>query len=286
MVKFVMPKAKPPSTTTHHLKPKPKHAPKHATNAWPAKSAAKALKAATNSASLAANVVIVQNVVKVAKAVANAAHAASATKVAVNAPHVWTKTATQKSCHSTTQQAWKAKRRKPTRTVASVVSAAHATATAVTAASVATAHHVKKVLQNTPTTAHLLSTTTQHMTTLHTSKRHKKPVNHVSHANRVNHASNANLAASVKNATTALTVHLATHRMKRHNKLHLQPKPLHALACRAFKRSVCLWQTCKPWPKVAVWNGSTPIQNASQRFKPPSQPSQSPCMCHASAHRW
>jgi hypothetical protein len=238
MVKAVTPKAKPPSTTTHHLKPKQKHAPKHATNAWPAKSAAKAPKAATNSASLAANVVIVQNVVKVAKAVANAAHAASATKVAVNAPHVWTKTATQKSCHSTTQQAWKAKRRKPTRTVASVVSVAHATATAVIAASVATAHRVKKVLQNTPTTAHLLSTITQHMTTLHTSKRHKKPASHVSHANRVNHASNANLVVSVKNATSALTVHLATHRVKKLSKLHLQP--LHALVCRAFKRSACL----------------------------------------------
>ena len=84
MVKFVMPKAKPPSTTTPHLKLKPKHAPKHATNAWPVKSAAKAPKAATNNASLA---VTVQNVVKAAKAVANAAHAANATTVAVNAPH-------------------------------------------------------------------------------------------------------------------------------------------------------------------------------------------------------
>jgi hypothetical protein len=274
-----MPKAKPPSTTTPHLKPKPKHAPKHATNAWPAKSAAKALKAATNSASLAANVVIVQNVVKVAKAVANAAHAASATRVAVNAPHVWTKTATQKSCHSTTQRQLKAKRRKPTRTVASVVSAAHATATAVTAASVATAHRVKKVLQNTPTTAHLLSTTTQHMTTLHTSKRHKKPVNHVSHANRVNHASNAKLVVNAKN------VRHVTHRVMKHRKLHLQ-QHLPALACHAFKRSHCQWPTCKPWPKAAVWNGSTPIQNASPLCKPPLQPSQSPCMCHASVHRW
>jgi hypothetical protein len=105
---------------------------------------------------------------------------------------------------------------------------------------------VKKVLQNTPKTATLLSTITQHMTTLHTSKRHKKPVNHVSHANRVNHASNANLVVSVKNATSALTVHLATHRVKRLSKLHLQPKPLHALACRAYKRSACLWQTCRP----------------------------------------
>ena len=84
MVKFVMPKAKPPSTTTHPPKPKPKRAPKHATSAWPAKSAAKTLKAATSHANLAVNVVTVPNVAK-AKAVANAAHAANATKVVVNA---------------------------------------------------------------------------------------------------------------------------------------------------------------------------------------------------------
>ena len=286
MAKPVTPKAKPPSTTTHHLKPKQKHAPKHATNAWPVKSVAKALKVAMSNANLAlsaANVVIAQNVVKVAKAVANAAHAASATKVAVNAPLAWTKTATQKPCHSTKLLTQKAKHRKPTRTAASVVSAAHATATAVTAASVATAHHVKKVLQNTPTTAHLLSTITQHMTTLHTSKRHKK---HVSHANRVNHASNANLVVSVKNATSALTVHLATHRVKRLSTLHPWRKPQRQLACHAFKASRCHWLKCKPWHKTAVWNGSTPIQNASPPCKLPSQPSPSPCMCHASAHRW
>jgi hypothetical protein len=279
MVKFVMPKAKPPSTTTLHQKPKPKHAPKHATNAWPAKNAAKAPKAATSNVNLAQSAVNVVSVVKV-KTVANAAHAASATKVAVNAPLAWMRTATQKPCQSTTQQLQKAKHRKPTRTVASVVSAAHATATAVTAASVATARRVKKVLQNTPTTAHLLSTIMQHMTTLHMSKPHKKPAKHVSHANRVNHASNANLVVSAKN------VHHVTHRVMKRRKLRLQPKPQHALACHAFKRSHCLWPTCKPWPKAVVWNGSTPIQNASQRFKPPSPPSPSPCMCHASVHRW
>jgi hypothetical protein len=289
MVKPVTPKAKQPSTTTPHLKPKPKHAPKHATNAWPVKSVAKALKVAMSNANLAlsaANVVIAQNVVKVAKAVANAAHAASATKVAVNAPLAWTRTATPKPCHSTTQQLLKAKHRKPTRMVASVVSAAHATVTAVTAASVATAHRVKKVLQNTPTTAHLLSTTTQHMTTLHTSQLHKKPASHVSHANRVNHASNANLVVSAKSATSALTVHLATHRAKRHSKLHPWHKPQRPLACHAFKASRCHWLKCKPWRKAAVWNGSTPIQTASQPCKLPSQPSQSQYMCHASAHRW
>jgi hypothetical protein len=83
MVKFVMPKAKPPSTTTPHLKPKLKHAPKHATNAWPVKSAAKAPKVAMSNANLALSAA---NVVKV-KTVANAAHAVNATTVAVNAPH-------------------------------------------------------------------------------------------------------------------------------------------------------------------------------------------------------
>ena len=172
------------------------------------------------------------------------------------------------------------------------MSAAHATVMAVTAASVVTAHRVKKVLQNTPTTATLLSTTTQRMTTPQTSKPHKRPVNHMSHANRVNHVSNASLvvnAPSVQHATTALTVPTArhvTHRVKRLNKLHQQPKPLHAKACRISKRSHCLWQRCKPWLKVAVWNGSTPIQTASPPYKQPSQPSQSLCMCHASAHRW
>ena len=158
------------------------------------------------------------------------------------------------------------------------MSAAHATATAVTAASVATAHRVKKVPQNTPTTAHLLSTTMQHMTTLHTSKRLKRPASHVSHANRVNHASNANLAVIVKNARHV------THRVMRHRKLHPQPPP--ALACHAFKPSHCLWLTCKPWPKAAVWNGSTPIQKALLRYKLRLQPSQNPCMCHANVHLW
>jgi hypothetical protein len=158
------------------------------------------------------------NVVKV-KTVANAAHVASATKVAVNAPHVWTKTAPQKSCHSTTQQRLKAKHHKPTITVASVVSAAHATATVVTAASVVTVHRVKKVPQNTPTTAQLLSTITLRMTTRQTSKLRKKLARHVNHAN---HASNANLVVNAKSATSALLImHLATHRVKRLSKLHL-----------------------------------------------------------------
>jgi len=222
------------------------------------------------------------SVVKV-KTVANAAHVASATKVAVNAPLAWMRTATQKPCHSTTQQLQKAKHRKPTRTVASVVSAAHATATAVTAASVATARRVKKVLQNTPTTATLLSTTTQRMTRRQTSKPHKKPASHVNH---VSHASNANLVVSVKNATSARTVHLATHRRKRHNKLHPWRKPQRQLACHAFKASRCHWPKCKPWHKTVVWNGSTPIQNASLRCKLLLLLSLSPCMCHANAHRW
>jgi hypothetical protein len=273
MVKPVMLKARPPSTTTLHQKLKPKHAPKHATNAWHAKSVAKAPKAATSNANLAVNAQSAANAVKVAKAVANVAHAASATKAAVNAPLAWTRTATQKSCHWTTQQLLKAKHRKPTRTVASVVSAAHATVTAVTAASVAIAHRVKKAPQSTPTTAHLLS-----MTMLHTSKPHKKPASHVSHAKRVNHVSNANLVVSVKNVRHVM------HSVMKHRKLHLQPLP--ALACHAFKRSHCQWQTCKPWPKAAVWNGSTPIQNASPPCKPRSQLNPSLCMYLASAHRW
>ena len=88
MVKPVTPKAKPPSTTTHHLKLKQKLAPKHGTNAWPVKNAAKATKAATSNANLAVNAQTAANALKVAKAVANAAHAANATTVAVNAPHV------------------------------------------------------------------------------------------------------------------------------------------------------------------------------------------------------
>jgi hypothetical protein len=85
MVKRVAPKARPRSTTTPHLKPKPKHAPKHAMNVWPAKSVAKALKAATSHASLALSAAIVVSETKV-KAVANAAHAANATRVVVNVP--------------------------------------------------------------------------------------------------------------------------------------------------------------------------------------------------------
>jgi hypothetical protein len=170
------------------------------------------------------------------------------------------------------------------RTVASVVSAAHATATVVTAASVVTVHRVKKVPQNTPTTAQLLSTITLRMTTRQTSKLRKKLARHVNHAN---HASNANLVVNAKSATSALLiVHLATHRVKRLSKLHLYLKPQRPLACHAFKASHCHWQRCKPWRKAAVWNGSTPIQTVLLPCKQPSQPSQSPCMCHANAHRW
>ena len=283
MAKPVTPKAKPPSTTTLHQKPKPKHAPKHATNAWPAKSAAKTRKAATSHANLAVNAQSAANAVKVAKAVANAAHAANATRAAVNAPLAWTRMATQKPCRSTMQRIPKAKHRKPTRTVANVVSAAHATATAATAASVAIAHRAKKVLQNTPTKPKLLNMIMQHMTMRQTSKRPKRLV---SHANRVNPESNANLVASVKNATSTLIVHLVTHRVKRLHKQHLWLKPQRPLACHAFKASHCHWQKCKPWRKAAVWNGSTPIQTASLPCKPPSQRNPSRCMCHASVHHW
>jgi len=172
------------------------------------------------------------------------------------------------------------------------VSGAHATVMAVTAASVATALRGKKVLQNTPTTAQLRSTTTLRMITRQTSKPRKKLARHLSHANRVNHVNNANHvvnAQSAKNATSALTVPTArhvTHRVKKHSQQRQRPKPLHPKACRISKRSHCLWQRCKPWRKAAVWNGSTPIQTASLPCKPPLQPSQSPCMCHANVHRW
>ena len=163
------------------------------------------------------------------------------------------------------------------------MSAAHATVMAVTAASVATTHRVKKVPQNTPTTAQLLSTTTQHMTTRQTCKPRKRPVNHMSHANRVNHVSNASL---VVNALTVPTARHVTHRVKTRSQQRQRPKPLHAKACRTSKHSHCPWQRCKLWPKAVVWNGSTPIQTASLPCKQPSQPSQSLCMCHANAHRW
>jgi hypothetical protein len=206
VVNLAMPKPKPPLTPTPHPKPKPKHAQKRATNAWLAKS-----------------------VVKV-KAVANAAHVA---KAAVNAPHVWTTTAHQKLCHWTTQQPWKAKPHKPTRTVASVVNAAHATVTVVTAVSVATAHRVKKVLQNTPTTAKLLNTITPHTSKPHaTQTKHRHPM---SHAKRVNHA---NLVASVKSVPHVM------HRVKTRSQLRLLQRP-HVKACHAFKASPCLWQRCK-----------------------------------------
>jgi hypothetical protein len=83
------PKVKPLSTTTPPLKPKPKRAPKRVTNAWHAKSVAKAPKAATTHANIAVSVrsvVNVENAAK-AKAVASAALAVNATKVAVNARH-------------------------------------------------------------------------------------------------------------------------------------------------------------------------------------------------------
>jgi hypothetical protein len=99
--------------------------------------------------------------------------------------------------------------------VANVVSAAHVTATAVTAASVATAHRVKKVLQR--------------MTTPHTSKPHKRPVSHV---NRVN------LALSAKNVASARIVPHVMHLAKKRNKKqHTHP---HVPACPAFKPSHCL----------------------------------------------
>jgi hypothetical protein len=199
---------------------------KLATSAWHAKIVAKQQKAATTHANLAVNVQSAANVAR-AKAVANAAHVANATKVAANVPHVRTKTATQKHCLWTTRLAQKAKHRRPTRTVASVVSAVHVTVTAGTAASVATALRVKKVQQNMPTTARLLCTITDQ-----TNKARKRPANIVSHAKCVN------LAVNVKSVANA------TRHVKMRTKLKRQRLP--ALACLGCKRSPCLWPTCNP----------------------------------------
>jgi hypothetical protein len=109
------------------------------------------------------------------------------------------------------------------RTVASVVSGAHATAMAVTVANVASAHRVKKAPQITLTTLSLLIVTALDMTKR---KPHKRPVSHV------NHVSNANLVVSAKN------VHHVTRCVMKSRKLHLQS--LLAQACRLYKRSHCL----------------------------------------------
>ena len=183
------------------------------------------------------------NVAKV-KAAVNAPHAVNAAKAkaAVNVPHAWTRTATQKHCHSTTPLSQMTKHSKPTTTVANVVSAAHAIVMAVTAASVATAHPVKRVLQNTQTTAQRLSTL--HMTTRQTSKPHKR---------RASHAVNAKIVKSAASAQN--NVHHVTPLVKRRSKQHPPLKRLHARACHAFKASHCLWPKCKRSPKAAVWNG-------------------------------
>lgn len=285
MLKRVKLTAKQPLTSTPHPKPKPRLEPKLATNAWRAKTALRARKAATTRKRRVANVLNAPNEVKAVKAVANAAHAANATKVAANARLAWTKTAIPRSCHSTTPLVVKAKPRKPM-TVASVVSAAHATATAVTAVSVATVHRVKTVLQTMATMAKLLSTTALRMTRPHTNTPNKSLV---SHDSRVNLASPANRVVSVKNATSALSVATAHHvvpRLKKRSPQQPWRKPLFAKACRPSKRSPCHWHRCKLWPKAAVWNGSIPTQTASLRCKLPLLPNPSQCMCHASVHPW
>ena len=80
-----------------------------------------------------------------------------------------------------------------------------------------------------------------------TNKRRKKPARNVNHVSHVSHAKRVNLVLSVK------SVPHAKQRMKRPRKQPLQQyKPLHALACHAFKRSACLWLTCKRWRKAAA----------------------------------
>jgi len=251
MQKVAMPKAKRPSITTPRLKPKPKHAPKHATNAWPAKSAATPQKAATTHANLAANALSVENAAK-AKAVVNAAHAASATKVAANARLAWMRTAIQKLCRLTTRQVLTAKRHKRTRTVANVVSAARVIVTAVTVASVVTVRRVKKVQQNTPATVKLLSTTTPRLTIPATSQHLKRVVSHARLANPVNLVSHE---VSVKSAVNAKIAPHVTRPAKKRLKLRPPRQPLLVLACRPCKHSRCPSLTCKRWPKAVVWNG-------------------------------
>jgi hypothetical protein len=282
------PKAKQPSTTTPHLKPKPKRAQKHATNVWHVKSVASAPRVATPTPAVsnANHVVSAQNAVSVAraKAVASAHLAANVTKVkaVVNAHPVWTKMATQKHCHSTTHLWLTAKHLKPMRTVASVVSAAHVTVTAVTAANAAiapTVHLTKKVRL------------TSHPTKVQTRVKNKIANKLHSTAPLKKVAVNLANVANVQSALSAQNEQSAPHVMhhlpaRKCVKNHQWRKRLSVKACRRSKALVCLWATCKPWHKAVVWNGLTPIQNASLRCKLPLLLSLSPCMCHANAHRW
>ena len=155
-----------------------------------------------------------------------------------------------------------AKRRKPTRTVASVVNAVHATATAVTAAnavaSVPNVVHAKTVRRNHPHTAQptLTKVPTKHLCNVSkTSVANPKFATIKSLANNVHPAKRV---PRVKTVRLVKTVHLAVkhlrHRLRLQplsNKPHQQP----SAACLRCKRLLCLCLSCTPLPKAAVWNG-------------------------------
>ena len=148
-----------------------------------------------------------------------------------------------------------AKRRKPTRTVASVVNAVHATATAVTAANaVASAPnvpHAKKVMHQPPTTAQKPPTkhpfSMRKTSVVNLKLATSKSLANVPPAKRVRH---------VKSAHRVKTVRLAVKLKKLRQHLLLWPKPHQPPApCLKCKRLLCLCLSCTPLPKAAVWNG-------------------------------
>jgi len=236
----------PPQTSA--LKPKQKCAPRHAPSASPVKSAANkphAVKAATSRANHVAISPVV-NVPLAVKAVAASVLPATTSKLkAMLCP--WPPWMKTKSMPKP-----RLSKAKPVKTTAaSVVSADHATVMAVTAVNVAnapTAHHAKKALcKKLCSTPPMLN------------KHHARCKKAVHPRMRLRHKS-----------------------VPQRSKLQ---QPLHVAACHACKPSPCPWQRCKPWHTTVVWNGSTPIQRASQPFKLPSQPNPSRSIFLASAQR-
>ena len=89
------------------------------------------------------------------------------------------------------RQAQKSKHHKPTTTVVNVVSAARATATAVTAVSVASADREMKARLNKPSSISLRMTLRLMNKPHIRHTKHTRPMSHISHVNRVNHARDA-----------------------------------------------------------------------------------------------
>lgn len=260
--------------------PAPKHKPKPA--AKPATNASRVKSAVSNARMLAVNraakitartttqkpattrpavKVALKAEVKVAqKAVVNAHQEV---KVAVNALLAKTTQRRLKACHSTrTQRVKTAKHRKPTKTVASVANAVHATATAVTvanaAASVPNVHLAKTVRLNRPHTTQPTRTKAR--------AKHPFTVNKMSVANPkfatskslANNAHPAKRVPRVKSAHLVRTVRLAVNQLRHPLRLqqlsqNLRQQP--PSACPKFKRLLCLCLSCTPLPKAAVWNG-------------------------------